>query len=108
MRRVVSHLTFQVLVAIIIGVLVGMNFPAFAPTAKLISQTFINMISMLIAPIIFFTIVLGIAQMGDMKKSGRLCSSSEIYGMSMFSNGIKPSAKTRDKNYCYVRVFVGF
>ena len=79
MRRVVSHLTFQVLVAIVIGVLVGMNFPAFAPTAKLISQTFINMISMLIAPIIFFTIVLGIAQMGDMKKVGRVGGKALIY-----------------------------
>jgi len=79
MKRVVSHLTFQVLVAIFIGVLVGMNFPAFAPTAKLISQTFINMISMLIAPIIFFTIVLGIAQMGDMKKVGRVGGKALIY-----------------------------
>jgi len=67
MRRVVSHLTFQVLVAIVIGVLVGMNFPAFAPTAKLI------------APIIFFTIVLGIAQMGDMKKVGRVGGKALIY-----------------------------
>lgn len=79
MKRVVSHLSFQVLVAIIIGVLVGLNYPSFAPTAKLISQTFINMISMLIAPIIFFTIVLGIAQMGDMKKVGRVGGKALIY-----------------------------
>ncbi|WP_411275085.1 cation:dicarboxylate symporter family transporter, partial [Daejeonella sp.] len=75
MRRVVSHLTFQVLLAIVIGVLVGLNFPGFAPPAKLISQTFIHMISMLIAPIIFLTIVLGIAQMGDRKKVGRVGAS---------------------------------
>jgi aerobic C4-dicarboxylate transport protein len=79
MKRVLSHLTFQVLVAIVIGVLVGLNFPSFAPTAKLISQTFINMISMLIAPIIFFTIVLGIAQMGDMKKVGRVGGKALLY-----------------------------
>jgi aerobic C4-dicarboxylate transport protein len=79
MKRVVSHLTFQVLVAIVLGVLVGINFPGFAPTAKLISQTFINMISMLIAPIIFFTIVLGIAQMGDMKKVGRVGGKALLY-----------------------------
>lgn len=79
MKRVVSHLTFQVLVAIVIGILVGLNFPGFAPTAKLISQTFINMISMLIAPIIFFTIVLGIAQMGDMKKVGRVGGKALLY-----------------------------
>lgn len=79
MRRVVSHLTFQVLLAIVIGVLVGLDFPEFAPTAKLISQTFINMISMLIAPIIFLTIVIGIAQMGDMKKVGRVGGKALIY-----------------------------
>jgi len=79
MRKIVSHLTFQVLVAIVIGILVGLNFPGFAPTAKLISQTFINMISMLIAPIIFFTIVLGIAQMGDMKKVGRVGGKALLY-----------------------------
>lgn len=79
MKRVVSHLTFQVLVAIVIGILVGINFPGFAPTAKLISQTFINMISMLIAPIIFFTIVLGIAQMGDLKKVGRVGAKALLY-----------------------------
>ena len=79
MKRVVSHLTFQVLLAIVIGILVGLNFPGFAPTAKLISQTFINMISMLIAPIIFFTIVLGISQMGDMKKVGRVGGKALLY-----------------------------
>jgi aerobic C4-dicarboxylate transport protein len=66
MKRVVSHLTFQVLVAIVLGVLVGINFPGFAPTAKLISQTFIN-------------IVLGIAQMGDMKKVGRVGGKALLY-----------------------------
>lgn len=79
MKRVITHLTFQVLVAIAIGILVGLNFPGFAPTAKLISQTFINMITMLIAPIIFFTIVLGIAQMGDMKKVGRVGGKALLY-----------------------------
>ena len=79
MKRVVSHLTFQVLLAIVLGILVGINFPGFAPTAKLISQTFINMISMLIAPIIFFTIVLGIAQMGDLKKVGRVGGKALLY-----------------------------
>jgi aerobic C4-dicarboxylate transport protein len=68
-----------VLVAIVLGILVGINFPGFAPTAKLISQTFINMISMLIAPIIFFTIVLGIAQMGDLKKVGRVGGKALLY-----------------------------
>ncbi|WP_347156882.1 C4-dicarboxylate transporter DctA [Pontibacter chitinilyticus] len=79
MKKIVSHLTFQVIVAILVGVLVGMSFPGFAPTAKLISQTFINMINMLIAPIIFFTIVLGIAHMGDMRKVGRVGGKALLY-----------------------------
>ena len=79
MKRIYSNLTFQVLFAITIGVLVGVVFPSFAPTARIISKTFINMISMLIAPIIFFTIVLGIAKMGDMKKVGRVGGKALLY-----------------------------
>jgi len=79
MKRIYSNLTFQVLFAITIGILVGIVFPTFAPTARIISKTFINMISMLIAPIIFFTIVLGIAKMGDMKKVGRVGGKALLY-----------------------------
>lgn len=79
MKKIFSNLTFQVLVAITIGIIVGAYFPGFAPTAKLISQGFINLISMLIAPIIFFTIVLGIAHMGDMKKVGRVGGKALLY-----------------------------
>lgn len=79
MKRIYSNLTFQVLFAITIGILVGVVFPSFAPTARIISKTFINMISMLIAPIIFFTIVLGIAKMGDMKKVGRVGGKALLY-----------------------------
>ncbi|MDY0906125.1 C4-dicarboxylate transporter DctA [Pedobacter sp. CFBP9032] len=79
MKSIISNLTFQVLVAITIGILVGAYFPGFAPSAKLISQGFINLISMLIAPIIFFTIVLGIAHMGDMKKVGRVGGKALLY-----------------------------
>jgi aerobic C4-dicarboxylate transport protein len=79
MKRIYSNLTFQVLFAITIGILVGVVFPGFAPTARIISKTFINMISMLIAPIIFFTIVLGIAKMGDMKKVGRVGGKALLY-----------------------------
>jgi len=78
-KKLFSNLTFQVIIAIIIGINVGIFFPGFAPTAKLISQGFINLISMLIAPIIFFTIVLGIAHMGDMKKVGRVGGKALLY-----------------------------
>jgi aerobic C4-dicarboxylate transport protein len=69
----------QVLIGIIAGVIVGRFFPSFAPTAKLISDTFINMIRMAIAPIIFFTIVTGIVGAGDMKRVGRVGGKALIY-----------------------------
>lgn len=73
------YLTFQVLSAIALGILVGVFYPGFAPNAEFISKSFNNMISMLIAPIIFFTILLGIAHMGDMKKVGRVGSKALLY-----------------------------
>jgi aerobic C4-dicarboxylate transport protein len=69
----------QVIIGIIAGVITGWLFPSFAPDAKLISETFINMIRMVIAPVIFFTIVSGIAGAGDMKKVGRVGIKSLIY-----------------------------
>ncbi|WP_129714590.1 C4-dicarboxylate transporter DctA [Pedobacter sp. SYP-B3415] len=79
MKSIFSNLTFQVLTAIVLGVVVGSLFPGFSSHAKLISQSFINMITMLIAPIIFLTIVLGIAHMGDMKKVGRVGGKALLY-----------------------------
>jgi aerobic C4-dicarboxylate transport protein len=79
MKRILSNLTFQVLVAIVLGVVTGLYFKGFAPTAELISKTFISLITMLIAPIIFFTIVLGIAGMSDMKKVGRVGGKALLY-----------------------------
>jgi len=72
-------LYLQVIIGIIAGILAGWLFPSFSPTAKLISDTFINMIRMVIAPVIFFTVVLGIAGAGDMKKVGRVGGKAIIY-----------------------------
>ena len=69
----------QVLIGIVAGVAVGYFFPAFAPAAQLISETFINMIRMVIAPVIFFTIVCGIAGAGDLKKAGRIGGKAILY-----------------------------
>ena len=79
MKKLFANLTFQVITAIIFGAVIGFLFPGFAPTAKLISATFINLINMLIAPIIFLTIVLGIANMGDMKKVERVGGKALLY-----------------------------
>lgn len=79
MKRLFYNLTFQVLISIILGVIVGVFFSGFAPTAKLISEKFIDMIKLLIAPIIFCTIVLGIANMHDMRKVGRVGGKAILY-----------------------------
>ncbi len=72
-------LYIQVLIGIIAGIAAGYYFPSLSPVAKLISETFINMIRMVIAPIIFFTIVLGIAGAADLKKAGRIGGKAIIY-----------------------------
>jgi aerobic C4-dicarboxylate transport protein len=69
----------QVIIGILAGVLVGFLFPGFAATAQLISETFINMIRMVIAPVIFFTIVSGIAGAGELKKAGRIGGKAILY-----------------------------
>ncbi|GAA3950378.1 C4-dicarboxylate transporter DctA [Chitinophaga oryziterrae] len=79
MSKLIRHLYFQVIIAIILGILVGACFPGMAGTGKIISDVFINLIKMLIAPIIFLTIVLGIARMGDMKKVGRVGGKALLY-----------------------------
>ncbi|MDN3579474.1 C4-dicarboxylate transporter DctA [Mucilaginibacter flavus] len=79
MKRLFANLNFQVLIAIILGLIVGLYFKGIGPTAEVISKTFISLITMLIAPIIFFTIVLGIAGMSDMKKVGRVGGKALLY-----------------------------
>ena len=69
----------QVLIGIIAGIIVGYLVPGFASAAQLISETFINMIRMVIAPVIFLTIVSGIAGAGDLKKAGRIGGKAILY-----------------------------
>jgi len=79
MKKLLTNLNFQVITGIILGIAVGFLFPSFGPTAKIISQVFIKMITMLIGLIIFFTIVLGITGMNDMKKVGRVGGKALLY-----------------------------
>lgn len=77
--KFLRHLYVQVILGILAGILVGALFPSFSSGAKLISDTFINMIKMVIAPVIFFTVVAGIAGAGDLKKVGRVGFKAFIY-----------------------------
>jgi aerobic C4-dicarboxylate transport protein len=71
----------QVLFAIVLGGLVGAYFPAFATNdwIKAMGDGFIKLIKMVIAPIIFFTVVSGIAHIQDAKKVGRVGLKALIY-----------------------------
>jgi aerobic C4-dicarboxylate transport protein len=77
--KVLTNLTFWVLIAIILGVLLGHNSPENGIKMKVIGDGFISIIKIFIAPIIFLTIVLGIAGMGNLKKVGRIGIKSLIY-----------------------------
>src|SRR3712207_9596486 len=79
MRKLYKNLTFQVLIAISLGILVGALFPSVGTSLKPVGDTFINMIKMVIAPIIFLTIVLGIGSMGNLKKVGRVGGKALLY-----------------------------
>jgi aerobic C4-dicarboxylate transport protein len=72
-------LFFQLLVAIVAGILVGWLAPAFGAGLKPIADTFINLIKMCIALIIFFTVVMGIGHVGDLGSVGRIGLKALIY-----------------------------
>ena len=72
MRKIYKVLYFQVIVAIILGVILGVYQPTFAESLKPLGDGFIKLVKMMIAPIIFATVVTGIAGMEDTKKVGRV------------------------------------
>jgi aerobic C4-dicarboxylate transport protein len=74
-----KHLSFQILLAMILGIIVGHTWPARADTWKPLGDLFIKLVRMLVAPIIFCTVVHGIASVGEAKKVGRVAIKSLIY-----------------------------
>ncbi|RYM06734.1 dicarboxylate/amino acid:cation symporter [Sporolactobacillus sp. THM7-7] len=77
--RLIRNLTFQVVVAIIAGILVGVFQPQVGAHLEVLGTTFIKAVKMVIAPIIFLTIVVGISRMGDMKKVGKVGGKALLY-----------------------------
>ena len=78
-RPFYTNLYVQVLVAIAIGVVLGVVDPATAAAMKPLGDGFIKLVKMLIAPIVFTTVVVGIAHMGEMKDVGRIGLRALIY-----------------------------
>ncbi|MBF8419056.1 C4-dicarboxylate transporter DctA [Heyndrickxia coagulans] len=79
MRINFRNLTVQVVIGIILGIIVGLVSPKFGAELNILAQWFIKLIKMLVPPIIFFTVIIGIGGMGDLKKVGRIGGKALIY-----------------------------
>lgn len=79
MPRLIKSLYVQVLLAIVTGVLLGHFYPDFSVQLKPLGDGFIKLVKMMIAPVIFCTIVTGIAGMQDTKKVGRVGIKALVY-----------------------------
>jgi len=74
-----KHLYLQVLAAVVLGVAVGWAFPDAGKSLKPLGDAFIKLVKMLIAPIVFCTVVHGVASMGDLRKLGRVGVKALLY-----------------------------
>ena len=74
-----QHLYAQVLLGIVLGVAVGWLWPDVGAALKPLGDAFIKLVKMMIAPIIFTTVVLGIAKIGDMRALGRVGVKAIVY-----------------------------
>lgn len=78
-KPIYRDLTFQVIIAIFIGIAFGHFLPETGADMKILADGFIKLIKMVIAPIVFLTIVSGIAHIGDIRKVGRVGGKAFIY-----------------------------
>src|ERR1700751_3962530 len=74
-----TSLFVQVLAALVLGIVLGMATPDFAVGLKILSDAFLKLISMIVAPIVFCVVVHGIAGAGDLKKVGRVGVKALVY-----------------------------
>ena len=74
-----TSLFVQVLAALLLGIVLGMAVPDFAVSLKILSDAFLKLISMIVAPIVFCVVVHGIAGAGDLKKVGRVGVKALVY-----------------------------
>jgi len=74
-----ASLFVQVLAGLILGIVLGVTVPDFAVSLKILSDAFLKLISMIVAPIVFCVVVHGIAGAGDLKKVGRVGVKALVY-----------------------------
>jgi aerobic C4-dicarboxylate transport protein len=79
MAKIYKNLYAQVIFAILVGITLGFLYPEFATKLKPLGDGFIRLVKMMIAPVVFCTIVNGIAGMQDVKKVGRVGIKALIY-----------------------------
>ena len=79
MKRLVRSLYAQVIFAVIVGAALGHFYPEVGAKMKPLGDGFIKLVKMLIAPIVFATVVTGIAKMGDLRKVGRVGLKGLLY-----------------------------
>lgn len=79
MKRLARNLTVQVLFAVACGIALGILAPDTAKAMKPLGDTFIKLVKMIIGPVIFLTIVLGISNIADVKKIGRVGGKAFLY-----------------------------
>ena len=79
MKRLAHSLYAQVLIAVLAGALLGYLDPPLGTAMRPLGDGFIKLVKMLIAPIVFTTVVTGIAKMGDLKKIGRVGLKAIVY-----------------------------
>ncbi|MDA4804360.1 cation:dicarboxylase symporter family transporter, partial [Enterobacter hormaechei] len=78
-KPIYTHLYFQVIVAITIGIALGHYYPDVGTSMKPLGDAFIKLVKMIIAPVIFRTVTTGIAGMSDLQKGGRVAGKAMIY-----------------------------
>jgi proton glutamate symport protein len=78
-RSRIPGLTTQIFLGLLLGILVGYLWPTFGVEVKPLGDVFLRMIKMIIAPLIFSTLVVGIAGTGDLKTMGRIGVKAIIY-----------------------------
>ncbi|MGN7706644.1 dicarboxylate/amino acid:cation symporter [Chryseobacterium sp. 22543] len=78
-KKIYNQLYFQVIIAILAGILLGKFYPELGEKMKPLGDGFIKLVKMIIAPVIFITLTLGIAHMTDLKKVGRIAIKAMIY-----------------------------
>lgn len=79
LHRFTRSLFGQVLIALVLGTVLGLAFPEFAAKLKPLGDAFIKLIKMLIAPIVFCVVVAGICGAGELKKVGRVGVKAVVY-----------------------------